>query len=141
MTEQVEKNEKPVGGTPNTGDATGQNGGNGEPILTQADIDRIVGQRVARERQNITDQLMAQYADYDNLKDAAQKWSEHEETQKTEEERRAEQLRTLEQERDEAKQAAEKAGRRLMRKSSCLRQRLSLRLARHALNNRVTPGC
>jgi len=42
---------------PATGDATGeQNGGDGAQTFTQADIDRIVGQRLARERQSLTEQ-------------------------------------------------------------------------------------
>lgn len=55
---------------------------------TQADLDRIVGDRLARER--------AKFADYDELKAAASKLSEIEEANKTEAEKVAERLATAE---------------------------------------------
>lgn len=64
--------------------ATGnENGGQGE-TFTQADVDRIVGQRLARDR--------AQYADYDQLKEAAAELAKIRESEKTEMEKFQEQL-------------------------------------------------
>ena len=73
-------------------DATG--GGkqpDGERTFTQAELDAVIGDRLQRQR--------AQYADYDDLKAQAEKWSEHEEAQKSEIQKAL-----------EAQQAAEKAG-------------------------------
>lgn len=68
---------------------------------TQAEIDAIVQQRLARER--------AKYADYDALKEAAEKWKKHEEASKTEAERIAAEIARLKEERDLALQQSEKA--------------------------------
>lgn len=50
----------------------GPGGGGGEYVApaSQADLDRIIGERVTRER--------AKYGDYDELKEKASKWTAHE---------------------------------------------------------------
>lgn len=59
---------------PTTATTPGDQGGNGtqqqtaEGMFTQADVDRIVGERIARER--------SKFADYDDLKTAAAKTAE-----------------------------------------------------------------
>lgn len=56
--------------------------------LTQADIDKIVQERVARER--------AKYADYDDLKAKAEKLAEFEEAQKSEADKLKDRIAELE---------------------------------------------
>ena len=63
----------------------------GERTFTQAELDALIGDRLRRERDK--------YSDYDDLKERAEKWAEHEEAQKSEI-----------QKAHEAKLAAEKAG-------------------------------
>jgi len=75
-------------------DATG---GGTQPeikMLPQAEVDRIIAERLARQK--------AQYADYDDLKAAAAKWAKVEEAQKTEAQKTQERMVQLERERDEA---------------------------------------
>ena len=74
-----------------------QGGGEQQPeqrTLTQQDVDRIVSERLARQK--------AQYADYDDLKAKAAKLREFEEAQKTELQKAQERLDKIERERDEA---------------------------------------
>lgn len=86
----------PNPGQPEGGDDPNPGGpsGNFTPPATQADLDRIIGERVARER--------AKYADYADLKDKATKYDEVVEADKTE----------LQKER-EAREAAEANAQRL----------------------------
>jgi hypothetical protein len=51
-----------------------------ERTFTQADLDRIIAERLSRQEQSIK----AQYADYPTLKDNAEKWLKHEDSQKSE---------------------------------------------------------
>lgn len=76
--------------TPNNVQGDGQQSEDGGRVFTQEDIDRIVSDRLQRER--------AKYADYDDLKSAADRLAEIE----------AEQLSELERER-KAREAAEQA--------------------------------
>ncbi|PZG20606.1 capsid assembly scaffolding protein Gp46 family protein [Nonomuraea aridisoli] len=65
----------------------GNNGGQGNQppaTFTQADVDRIVSERLGRER--------TKYADYDDLKSKAAKYDELSQSQKTEAQRQQEQL-------------------------------------------------
>lgn len=73
--------------------------------FTQADVDRIVGDRLARERQKTAEK----YADYGDLKTRAEKWAEHEDAQKSELDKLTERLANLEKERDTSNAEAEKA--------------------------------
>jgi hypothetical protein len=66
--------------------------------FTQADLDRVVSDRLKREREK--------YADYDDLKTAAGRLKEIEDAQKTEQERLAEQLQAATAEREAAEQRA-----------------------------------
>lgn len=78
----------------------GQQSEAGPRAYTQAEIDAIIRDRLARERQK--------YADYDALKEAAERWRQHEEAQKTAEQRQAEELAKLQAELETTKrQAAE----------------------------------
>lgn len=61
------------------GEGTKGGGGEFRPITSQADLDRIIGERIARER--------GKYADYDDLKAKAQKWEQAEQESLTELER------------------------------------------------------
>lgn len=64
------------GGDGGTGSGEGGSGDGGDqftPITSQADLDRVVQSRIARER--------SRFADYDQLKDKASKWDEHETSQ------------------------------------------------------------
>ncbi|HLR97048.1 MAG TPA: hypothetical protein VK053_21180 [Jiangellaceae bacterium] len=67
--------------------AKGGQSGNYTPPATQADLDRIIADRISRER--------AKYADYDELKSAAERLAEIEEANKTEAEKQAERLAEL----------------------------------------------
>ena len=58
------------------------------PPASQADLDRIVSERIARER--------AKFADYDDLKAKASRFAEIEEASKTAEQKAAERLAELE---------------------------------------------
>ncbi|WP_176955744.1 DUF4355 domain-containing protein [Sinosporangium album] len=72
-----------TGGTPGAGDG-GSNPPPGNSTFTQADVDRIVSERLARDR--------ARYADYDALKTKAGKFDELTEAQKTEAQKREDEL-------------------------------------------------
>jgi hypothetical protein len=65
-----------------------------EQKFTQQDVERIIAERLSRQK--------AQFADYDELKQKAAKWAEVEEAQKSEAQKTAERLATLERERDAA---------------------------------------
>lgn len=67
------------------------------PPATQADLDKIITERVNRER--------AKFADYDSLKTAAQKLRDLEEAQKTDAQKEAEARAALERENAELKLA------------------------------------
>lgn len=73
--------------------ATGTDNSQGE-TFSQADVDRIVGQRLARER--------AQYADYDQLKEAAAELAKIREGEKSELQKFQEQLEAEKQARESA---------------------------------------
>lgn len=73
--------------TPTTGADTGGDSGNYTPPATQAELDRIIADRLSRER--------SKYADYEDLQAKAQRLAEIEEANKTEAEKMAEQLATL----------------------------------------------
>lgn len=83
----------PEGGTtpptPAENDKGGQSG-NYTPPATQADLDRIVAERLSRER--------AKYADYDDLKSKAEKLAEIEASQMSEAEKTAARIAALEAE-------------------------------------------
>jgi hypothetical protein len=61
---------------PQNGDDSGGAPEGAKPQFTQEDVNRIVAERLQRER--------SKYEDYDALKDAASKWGDHLEAQKTE---------------------------------------------------------
>ena len=63
-------------GETNTTDAAGKDGVQFEAITSQEELDRIITNRLSRER--------AKYSDYDDLKAKSQKWDEVEEANKTE---------------------------------------------------------
>ncbi len=82
--------EKPIG---NNAPAGGQQA---EPdkTFTQQELERIVQERLARER--------TKFADYDAVKAQAEKWKKYEEAQKTEGQKTQERIAALERERDVA---------------------------------------
>jgi hypothetical protein len=65
-----------------------------DKMLPQAEVDRIIADRLARQK--------AQFADYDQLKEGAAKWAELQAAQKSEAEKTQELLTKLQHERDEA---------------------------------------
>jgi hypothetical protein len=71
------------------GQATSQ-----DRTFTQGDVNRIIDDRLKRERQK--------FSDYDALKERAEKWAEHEEAQKSELERAQDAATKAEAERDAA---------------------------------------
>lgn len=73
--------------TPIQGDDMGGESGNYTPPASQAELDRIIAERLSRER--------SKYADYEDLKAKAQRLAEIEEANKTEAQRSAEQLAEL----------------------------------------------
>lgn len=68
-------------------DDKGGNAGTYTPPATQEDLDRIIEQRLARER--------AKFADYEDLKAKAEAHDAYVESQKTDDQRRAEELEAL----------------------------------------------
>lgn len=76
------------GGNSNASGTT-PDAGNFAPITSQQDLDRIISDRLARER--------AKYADYRDLKQRAARLDEIEESQKTEAQKTADKLAKLEQ--------------------------------------------
>lgn len=91
--------------TTGAADATGTAAGDADkggkpdytPPATQADLDKIITERVIRER--------AKFADYDSLKTAAQKLRDLEEAQKTDAQKEADARAALERENAELKLA------------------------------------
>lgn len=75
--------------------------GDGPKTFTQAEIDRIVENRLARER--------AKYSDYDDIKSKADKYEELEAAQKTELEKAQERAKAAEKAKTEAEQRAKQA--------------------------------
>ncbi len=95
MSEQEQGN--PAEDAPQTDTPPVEQGESGEQrTFTQADVDRLIKDRLKREREK--------YADYDELTDKAKKWAQHEEAQKSEIERERERAAALE--RASAEQAA-----------------------------------
>jgi len=76
---------------------TNQNEQGAERTFSQADVDRIVADRLLRERQK--------YVDYDALKDKASKYDQMEEASKTELQKANERAANLQKELDGLKQA------------------------------------
>ena len=80
-------------------DTTAQGGGEQpDKTFSQQDLDRVVGERLKREREK--------YADYKDLKAQATKWADHEEAQKTEIQKAQERADKAEAEKDQALAAA-----------------------------------
>lgn len=72
--------------------------GTEEKTFTQEELDQIISDRLQRER--------AKYADYDSLKEKAQKYDAAEEAGKTELQKAQDQARNLQAELDDLKKAA-----------------------------------
>lgn len=68
------------------------------PITTQDDLNRVIGERIQRER--------SKFADYYDFKAKAERFDEIEEANKTEQQRIAERAESAERERDEARTEA-----------------------------------
>lgn len=98
------------GGNDNGGNAGGTGGGGGQqqeewkPPASQADLDRIVGERLARER--------AKYGDYDDLKKKATQFDELQAASKTDVEKEREAREAAER---TAAEATSKANAKLVR--------------------------
>jgi len=74
MTEELKT--QPEGADPKDANAGGEQAGQGERTFTEAELQAVVRDRLARQR--------SQFADYDTLKDAAAHWEEHRKAQMTE---------------------------------------------------------
>lgn len=83
---------------PDDDDGSGKEPDKGAKTFTQEEVNKVVKDRLARERQK--------YADYDELKGKAAQLAEYEEAQKTEHEKLSEARDKAEQERDEALKTA-----------------------------------
>lgn len=70
-------------------------------ITSQADLDRIIGERISRER--------GKYADYDDLKTKAAEYDKAQEASKTELQKERERAEAAEKERDKASMAGWRA--------------------------------
>lgn len=87
-------------------------GGTERPLtMTQAELDRIIGDRLARERAQQADQR----AEYEALKAKAAKLDELEDATRTEQQRLADKLTKAEKAREEAERRAAEAGVELLR--------------------------
>lgn len=85
------------------GNSTGETptGGEFTPITSQDDLNKIIGERVARER--------GKFADYDVLKQAAAELQQIKDAQKTDAEKTADQIAALQAELAESKATAVRA--------------------------------
>lgn len=81
-----------------TGDTTPDAGTEFTAITTQADLDKVIGERIARER--------AKYADYKDVKAKAARLDEIEEANKTEAQKLSDAKAAAEKERDAARAEA-----------------------------------
>jgi len=88
---------------------TSEEGDTGEAgkTFTQAQLDRIVEERLARERQK--------YADYDDLKKAAAKAKELEDAKKSEEQKLLDRIEAAEKRAEQAEQAVTEAEKKALR--------------------------
>lgn len=78
-----------------------------QPITSQADLDRLIGERLSRER--------AKFADYDDLKAAAEKLGQIEESNKSEIQKALERAEAAEKRAEEAAAAEAAAGLKAVR--------------------------
>lgn len=88
-----------------------------KPPASQEDLDRIVTDRLNRER--------AKYSDYDDLKAKASEYDQYLESQKTDEQRRQEEAQRAEAEREQDRKDAEAARAELARTRAALKYKLS----------------
>ena len=79
-----------------TGTDPAPNGSQSDRTFTQAEVDRILKERLDRERQAAKKKTADQYGDYDQLKAKAAKLQELEDAAKSDEEKRAEKYSALE---------------------------------------------
>lgn len=77
----------------------------------QEEVNRIIQERLGRERTRLEADTQSKYADYDGLKAKAAKWAEHEQAQLTETQKLQQQIAALEGEK--ATWEAEKTAREL----------------------------
>lgn len=82
----------------------GNDGGGGDESFTQADVDRIVQERLARERQK--------YSDYDDVKAKAERYDELEAEQQSDLEKAEREAEQLRQENEQLKQQQTSSRRR-----------------------------
>lgn len=90
-------NQEAAGGAANTAGSAAPAGQSGEKTFTQAELDRIVAERLSRDR--------AKYADYETLRAKAAKLDKLEEASKTELQKANERAAALETELNGMKQA------------------------------------
>ena len=91
-------------GTQETDTATKpEKSGKSEPEgkFTQADLDRIVKERLERQKKSLTDELTDKYADYDELRQAAAEWQKAQDAKKSDVERWQDAIKKLEEEKAE----------------------------------------
>lgn len=90
--EQVQDDGQPTA-TPTTGtDQATTEAATPEARFTQADMDKAIKERLARERRKLKDATTKQYGDYDELKKAAVRLQELEDSSKTEQEKLSDQF-------------------------------------------------
>ena len=81
---------------PTTGTDPVKTEGDTPRTFTQEDLDKIVSERLERERRKLKEDATKKYADYDDLKAKAAKYQEIENANKTEQEKAAERLAAVE---------------------------------------------
>jgi len=83
---------------PHDADGGGEQPGQGERTFTQSELQAIINDRLERER--------AKYSDYDDIKDAAEKWNEHRQAQMSELEKAQTRIAELEAAQERAREEA-----------------------------------
>ena len=96
--------EATTGQDPNPGGNQGDDGQGQQPVqFTQDAVNALVGRARQEAREKVQRDLVEKYGDLEALKDLAAKWQSHEESQKTEAQRLAdEHARALKKKEDEA---------------------------------------
>lgn len=104
MTDNTSQTETPAA-TENPEPAEAKPTAPAEKTFTQADVDRLIGDRLARQK----DQLTANFADYDDLKAAAERLKTIEDAQKSEQQKASDKIAELTKQLEQVAAEAEKA--------------------------------
>lgn len=78
-------------------------------ITTQEELNKVIGERLARERANVTEEVTAKFPDYDVLKDKAGKFDKQESASKSEIQQLTDRIEAAEVKATKATERADKA--------------------------------